>query len=44
MGFYFHFSACQEARVSMSEEETQKRVKKGEIRRTETQLFAEQRI
>ena len=30
MGCYFHFCACQEARASMSEEETQKRLKKRE--------------
>ena len=29
-GFYFHFCACQEARVSMSEEETQRGLKKRE--------------
>ena len=28
MGCYFHFSACQEARASMSEEETQRGLKK----------------
>ena len=30
IGCYFHFCACQEARASMSEEETQKRLKKRE--------------
>ena len=30
MGCYFHFCACQEARASMSEEETQKGLKKRE--------------
>ena len=30
MGCYFHFCACQEARASMSEEETQRGLKKRE--------------
>ena len=44
MGSYFYSCACREARLSISEEETQKTVKKWQIIRTKTLLFAGQRM